>query len=69
MVFSGLVTDWRFATCPTKPVAILSECRNRRRGATTLLVGDNDGVATFHDGDHRIRGAKVDADDFAHNSC
>src|SRR5579872_638133 len=32
-----------------------------------MLVGDDFDFFAFHDGDHRIRGAQVDADDLAHS--
>jgi hypothetical protein len=47
-------------------LAVLRERHHRRRGPTALGVGDHDGLAALHDRDHRVRGAEVDPDDFAH---
>ncbi len=30
---------------------------DRRRRSIALLIGDNGGLAAFHDGDHRVRGS------------
>ena len=37
---------------PDQPLASLGEADHRRRSPTALLVGDNLGLAAFHDGDH-----------------
>ena len=66
MVFSGLVTAWRLATWPTSRSPALRERDDRRRQPAAFRVGDDDGLAAFHDGDHGVGGAQVDTDDFAH---
>ncbi len=66
IVFSGLVTACRLATWPDQPLAALGEADHRRRGAGAFLVGDDDGLAAFHDGDDRVGGPQVDADNLAH---
>ncbi len=40
---------------------------NRRRQPPAFSVGDDERDARIHRGDQRIRGAQVDADDFAHH--
>src|SRR3569833_456087 len=42
---------------------------DRRRGARALRVLDHLGLLAVHDGDARVGGAEVDADDLAHGSC
>src|SRR5690606_28833569 len=39
---------------------------HRRGGAVAFGVGNNGGLAAFHDGNGRIGGAQVNADDFPH---
>ena len=46
-------------------LASFGEGDHRGRGAATLFVGDNFGLATLHDGNHRIGGAEVNSDNFA----
>ena len=65
-VFSGLVTAWRLATWPTSRSPVLANADDRRRQPAAFRVGDDDGLAAFHDGDDGVGGAQVDADDFAH---
>ena len=48
---------------PDQPLAALSKRHHRRRGAAPLHVGDDDGLAAFHDRDDRVRRAEVDSDD------
>ena len=45
---------------------IFAERHDRRRGARALGVFDDDRLAVFDDGDARIGGAEIDADDFTH---
>jgi hypothetical protein len=47
-----------------EPLAVLREADDRRRRATTLGVGDHDGVAAFHDRDDGVRRPEIDANDF-----
>ena len=51
-----------------QPLAGLGEGHNGRRSALTLAVGDDLGLAAFHNGDHGIGGAQIDADNLCHNS-
>ena len=67
-VFSGLVTACRLATCPTRRSPAFGERDDRRRQPPAFGVGDDHGLAAFHDGDNRVGRAQVDADDFAHSS-
>ena len=64
-VFSGLVTAWRLATWPTSRSPSFGNPDDRGRRARALLVHDDRGLAALHDGDDRVGGAEVDADDFA----
>ena len=45
-------------------LTVLGEGHHGRGRPATLGVGNHDGVPALHDGDHRIGGAQVDADDF-----
>ena len=65
MVFSGLVTACRLATWPTSRSPSLANADDRRGGARAFLVDDDGRLAGFHDRDHRVGRAEVDADDFA----
>jgi molybdate transport system substrate-binding protein len=49
-----------------QPVTRLRKADNRRRRPASLLVGDDNGLATLHDGHDRVRSAKVDTNDLAH---
>ena len=49
-----------------QPLTRLGEGDDRRRQPAAFRVGDDDRFAAFHDGDNRVGGAQVDADDFAH---
>ena len=51
-----------------EPLAALGERHDRRREPAAFGVGDDDRLATFHDGHNGIGGAQVDTDDFAHVS-
>ena len=42
------------------------ETDNRRRGAATLLIGNHDRLAAFHDGDDRVCRAQIDTNYLAH---
>ena len=46
-----------------QPLAVLGERHDRGGGPAAFGVGDDDRVATLHDGDDRVGGAEVDADD------
>ena len=48
-------------------LAGLGEADNGRRGARAFGVGDDDGLAAFHNGDAAVGGAKVDANDLTHS--
>jgi hypothetical protein len=47
-------------------LARLRERHHRWRQSSPFGVGDDDGLAAFHDRNDRIGGAQVDSDDFAH---
>ena len=47
-------------------LAVLGEGHHRRRRATALGVGDDDGVAGLEDGDDRVGGTEVDTDGLGH---
>src|SRR5215475_1846843 len=49
-------------------LAVVGEGHDRRRGPHAFSVFDNLRRLAFHDGDARIGGAEVDADDLAHGS-
>ncbi len=66
-VFSGLMTAWRLATCPT--------IRSPDLGFTATTDGisrdpsdvrDDDRLAAFHHCDDRVGRAQIDTDNFAH---
>ncbi len=67
MVFSGLVTAWRLATWPTSRSPVLVNATTDGVSRLPSGIGDDDRLAAFHDGDDRVGGAEVDADDFAHS--
>ena len=46
-----------------EPLAVLREPDDRRRRPTAFGVGDDDGIAAFHDRDDRVRRTEVDTDD------
>ena len=46
----------------------LRECNNGRSGAIAFGIRDNDGLAAFHHGDTGIRRAKINTNNFSHNS-
>ena len=48
-------------------LAVLGEGHDRRSGAGAFRVGDDGGLAAFHNGDAGIGGAKVNTDNLAHN--
>src|SRR5262249_41981821 len=49
-------------------LAVVGEGHDRRRSTHALSIFDNFRRLAFHDGDARIGGAEVDADDLAHGS-
>ena len=49
-----------------QPLAALGERHHGRRGAAAFLVGDDRRLAAFHDGDARVGGAQIDADNLSH---
>ena len=67
-VFSGLVTAWRLATCPTRRSPDLVKATTDGVSRLAFRVGDDDRLAAFHDRDDRVGRAEVDTDDFAHVS-
>ena len=48
-------------------LAVLGKCYNRRSGARTLSVRDNDGFAALHNRYTRVRRTKVNTNDLTHN--
>ena len=48
-------------------LAVLGEGHDGRSGAVAFRIGDNSGLAAFHNGDAGIGGAKVNTDNLAHN--
>ena len=66
MVFSGLVTAWRFAGWPTRrsPSSVKATIDGVVRGALGVL--DDLGGCALHDGDAGIGRAEVDANDLSH---
>ena len=51
---------------PDKNLSILSIGHNRRGEPRPLLVDDNRGISTFHDGNDGVRRSQIDADDLSH---
>jgi len=47
-------------------VAVFGEADDGGRQIRAVLVRDDFDFLAFHDGDHRVRGAQIDADDLAH---
>jgi len=45
-------------------LAIFGEAHDGGRGASSFSIRDDDRVASFHHGDNRVGGPKVDTDDF-----
>ena len=68
MVFSGLVTAWRFATWPTRRSPSLPKRDDGRRRAAPFGVGDDDRLAALEDGDHGVRRSEIDSNHLAHVS-
>ena len=52
---------------PDHPLAVFGEGHNGRSGASAFVVGDNDGLAAFHNCYTRVSRTKVDANNFSHN--
>jgi hypothetical protein len=48
-------------------LALLVPRHDGRRDAVALLVDDDLGLLALHDGDDRVGGSEVDADDLAHD--
>ncbi len=53
---------------PHQPLAGLGKGHNGRSGTVTLAVGDDLGLAAFHNGHHGIGGAQIDANNLCHSS-
>ena len=51
-----------------QPLPVLGESHHRRRRPAAFLVDHNSGLSAFHDRDHRVGGAEVDSNHFAHLS-
>ena len=66
-MFSGLVTAWRLATWPTRRSPLFAKPTTEGVVRAAFLVGDDDRLAAFHDGDDGVGGAQVDPDDLAHD--
>ena len=66
-VFSGLVMAWRFATWPTRRSPVLVKPTTDGVVRAPFGVGDDDGLAAFHNGDAAVGSTKVDTNDLAHN--
>jgi hypothetical protein len=49
-----------------QPLTVLGEGNDRGGGSSTFRVLKNLRLSAFHDGDARVRRAKVDADNFSH---
>ena len=47
-----------------QPLAVFGEGDDRGRRPAAFGVRDDDRIAAFHDGDHRVGGPEVDTDDF-----
>jgi hypothetical protein len=47
-------------------LASLGKRDDGRCQTAALWIGDNGWFPAFHDGDNRVCGAEIDADDFAH---
>jgi hypothetical protein len=58
-VGDGLTLGW----CADQSLSILCESHNGRSGADTFGVFEDLGGGALHDGDARVGGAQVDADD------
>ena len=66
IVFSGLVTAWRLATCPTSRSPVLLNATTEGVIRLPFRVLDDGGLIALHHRDDGVGGAEVDADDFAH---
>src|SRR4030095_1355424 len=55
-----------FCDLSHQAAAILSESNHRRGGSATFGIGDNRGLATFHDRDHGVGGSQIDSNNLAH---
>ena len=68
-VFSGIGHRLPLGHLADQAFAGLGERDHRRRQPSAFGIGDDDRFAAFHDGDDRVGGAQVDADDFAAHAC
>ena len=59
-----LVTAWRLAGSPTRRLALVGKGDHARRQPVALLIGNDLGLFSFHDGHDGIGSSQVDADDF-----
>ncbi len=62
--FIGVGDSLAFCGLADEAFAVLGEGDDRRGGAHAFRVFDDFGLVAFHDGNARVRGAEVDADDF-----
>ena len=68
MVRLGIGDRLALGRLADEPLAVVREGDDRGRGAHALGVLDDFRRLAFHDGDARIGGAEVDADDLAHGA-
>ena len=68
MVRSGLVMAWRFATWPTRRSPVLENATTDGVVRAPSALADNDGLAALHDSYAAVGCAKVDSDDFRHDT-
>ena len=66
IVRSGLVTAWRFASCPTSRSPVFVKATTEGVVRDAFGVGDDGGRSALHHGDDGIGRAEVDADHFSH---
>ena len=67
-VFSGLVTAWRRANRPTSRSPLRADRHHRRGQALAFRVRDDDRLATFDGGHHRVGRSEVDTNHSCHRS-
>jgi hypothetical protein len=66
----GRIGDGLTLGCLTyQHLTIFAECNDRGCGPVPLAVLDHAGLIPFHDRDARVRGTKVDTNNFTHDFC
>ena len=63
-VFSGLVTAWRFATCPTSRSPSFVNATTDGVIREPFLVHEHGGLPAFHNGHDGVRRSEVNSNDF-----